>query len=221
MVDLSNWKGVPGPERSPLEGSYVRLEPLDPAKHVVELYEAASAPGADERFRYLYELPPTDQADLTRWTEKVSASSDPLVFAVIDKMTGRTEGRQSFMRIDAANGVIEIGGIMWGPAIARTRVATEALFLFADYAFSRGYRRFEWKCNDLNVPSKRAAERFGFRHEGVFRQHLVVKGQNRDTAWFSIIDSEWPILRAGYERWLSPDNFDSDGGQLSKLTFDR
>lgn len=221
MADLSNWKGVATPERSPLDGSYVRLEPLDPAKHAAELYAAASAPGADERFRYLYELPPVDQADLTQWAEKVSASRDPLVFAVIDKKTGRTEGRQSFMRIDAANGVIEIGGIMWGPAIARSRVATEALFLFADYAFSLGYRRFEWKCNDLNVPSKRAAERFGFRHEGVFRQHLVVKGLNRDTAWFSIIDSEWPVLRAGYERWLSPENFDADGGQLSKLTFDR
>ncbi|WP_366655507.1 GNAT family protein [Fodinicurvata sp. EGI_FJ10296] len=221
MADLRNWRGVPGPERKALEGVYVRLEPLDPAKHSAHLYEAAAAPGADERFRYLYETPPSDLDDLRGWVEKVSAGSDPLVFAVIDKNTGRAEGRQSFMRIDTANGVIEIGGIMWGPAIARTRVATEALFLFADYAFGLGYRRFEWKCNNLNVPSKRAAERFGFQFEGVFRQHLVVKGLNRDTAWFSIIDSEWPQLRAGYEGWLGADNFDATGGQLSKLKFDR
>lgn len=221
LADLSNWKGVPGPERKTLDGVYVRLEPLDPAKHSAQLYEAAVARGADERFRYLSETPPSDLDDLRGWAEKVSASSDPLVFAVIDKNTGRVEGRQSFMRIDTANGVIEIGGIMWGPAIARTRVATEALFLFADYAFGLGYRRFEWKCNNLNAPSKRAAERFGFRFEGVFRQHLVVKGLNRDTAWFSVIDSEWPQLRPGYECWLEEDNFDATGGQLSKLTFDR
>jgi RimJ/RimL family protein N-acetyltransferase len=221
LVDLSNWKGVPKPERNALDGLYVRLEPLDPEKHATELYEAASAPGADERFRYLYEMPPSDLDDLKHWTEKASATTDPLMFAVIDKKTGRAEGRQSFMRIDTGNGVIEIGNIMWGPAIARTRVATEALFLFADYAFGLGYRRFEWKCNDLNLPSKRAAERFGFRFEGVFRQHLVVKGLNRDTAWFSILDSEWPQLRPAYERWLSADNFDAAGNQLSKLAFDR
>ena len=110
---------------------------------------------------------------------------------------------------------------MWGPAITRTRIATEALFLFADYAFGLGYRRFEWKCDNANLPSKRAAERFGFSFEGIFRQHMVVKGLNRDTAWFSIIDSDWPRLRAGYERWLKADNFDSSGQQLDKLAFDQ
>ena len=221
LADLRNWKGVPEPERNVLEGAFVRLEPLDPAKHSVELYEAASAPGAERRFRYLFEMPPADLDDLRSWAEKVSTLNDPLVFAVIDKKTGRAEGRQSFMRIDSANGVIEIGGILWGPAIARTRVATEALFLFADYAFSLGYRRLEWKCDDLNLPSKRAAERFGFQFEGVFRQHLVVKGLNRDTAWFSILDNEWPLLRRGYERWLSVDNVDAAGSQLSNLIFKR
>lgn len=124
------------------------------------------------------------------------------------------------MRIDAMHGVIEIGNILWGPAIARTRMATEALYLFASYAFDTlGYRRFEWKCNNLNAPSKRAAERFGFTFEGVFRQHMVTKGGNRNTAWFSIIDSEWPALKAGYERWLQPENFDADGRQKTKLSF--
>ncbi len=122
------------------------------------------------------------------------------------------------MRITPEHGVIEIGGIYWGPAIARTRIATEALFLHARYVFDDlGYRRFEWKCNDLNAPSKAAALRFGFTFEGVFRQHMIVKGANRDTAWFSMLDSEWPAIRARFERWLNPANFDADGSQLSPL----
>jgi RimJ/RimL family protein N-acetyltransferase len=124
------------------------------------------------------------------------------------------------MRIDPAHGVIEIGHILWGPAIARTRVATEALYLAASYVFDElGYRRFEWKCDNNNEPSKQAARRFGFTFEGVFRQHMVIKGRNRDTAWFSIIDADWPRLRAGFEVWLAPDNFDGAGRQLSKLRF--
>ncbi len=216
-MDLRNWKGVSRPERTVLDGQYVRLEPLDAERHAPTLFEAAIAPGADDRFRYLAEGPPSDFEELHRWAVKAAASSDPLFFAVIDKRTGRAEGRQSFMRIDAGNGVIEIGNIMWGPAIARARAATEALFLFANYAFGLGYRRFEWKCNDLNLPSKRAAERFGFKFEGLFRQHMVVKGLNRDTAWFSIIDADWPQLRMGYEYWLRPENFTSLGEQRAKL----
>ena len=160
-------------------------------------------------------LTPTPSAP--GWRSAVG-TDDPLFFAVIDKATGRAEGRQALMRIDPVHGVIEIGHILWGPAIARTRVATEALYLSAEYAFETlGYRRFEWKCNDLNLPSRRAALRFGFTFEGIFRQHMVVKGQNRDTAWFSIIDAEWPTLRASYQRWLAPDNFDAHGRQLRKL----
>ena len=122
------------------------------------------------------------------------------------------------MRIDTTHGVIEIGSILWGPAIARTRIATEALYLFASYVFDTlGYRRFEWKCNDLNEPSKRAALRFGFTFEGAFRQHMVVKGANRDTAWFSILDSEWPRLVDAYLAWLAPENFDGEGQQRRKL----
>lgn len=157
---------------------------------------------------------------MRRWVDKAAAGDDPLFFAVIDPATGRAEGRQALMRIEPAHGVIEIGNILWGPAIARTRIATEALFLIASHVFDDlGYRRLEWKCDNNNEPSKRAATRFGFAFEGLFRQHMVVKGLSRDTAWFAIIDKNWPRLRAGYEAWLSPDNFDPAGQQLSKLSF--
>lgn len=219
-MELSHWKGVERPQRTVLEGRYVRLEPLSIERHGHDLFASAQAPGADDRFRYLFEETPADYAAFLPWLEKAAASEDPMFFAVVDRKTGRAEGRQALMRIDAVHGVIEIGNILWGPAIARTRMATEALYLFASYAFDTlGYRRFEWKCNNLNAPSKRAAERFGFTFEGVFRQHMVTKGRNRDTAWFSIIDSEWPALKTGYERWLQPENFDADGRQKSKLSF--
>ncbi len=214
-MELSEWKDVARPRSVALDGRYARLEPLDQ-----DLWSAAQEPGAAERFRYLFEEPPTDCAVFTAWLEKVSALADPLFFAVIDKRTGRAGGRQALMRIEPAHGVIEIGNILWGPAIARTRVATEALYLFASHVFETlGYRRFEWKCNDLNEPSKRAALRFGFRFEGVFRQHMVVKGHNRDTAWFAMLDADWPRLKAGYEAWLQPDNFDEAGQQNRGLTF--
>lgn len=140
-----------------------------------------------------------------------------MFFAVVDRDTGRAEGRQALMRIDTDNGVIEIGNVMWGPRLSRTRGATEAFFLFADHVFDLGYRRFEWKCNDDNEPSKQAARRFGFSHEGVFRQHLIVKGRNRDTAWFSILDTEWPALRQRFVEWLDPTNFDESGQQRTVL----
>lgn len=219
MTDLSQWQGVPRPQRVTLDGLYARLEPLDPTRHGDDLYAAAMAPGAADRFRYLFETVPSNRADFDAWLVKVAASDDPLFFAVIDKATGKAEGRQALMRIDPTHGVIEIGSIHWGPAIARSRVATEALFLFARYAFETlGYRRFEWKCHNGNEPSKRAAERFGFTFEGIFRQHMVAKGANRDTAWFSIIDSEWPRLAAAYGRWLDPANFDGTGQQRQRLT---
>ncbi|MBB5577749.1 MULTISPECIES: GNAT family N-acetyltransferase [Rhizobium] len=219
-MNLENWNGVPRPERITLEGCYVRLEPLDAARHGADLYASAQAPGADDRFRYLFESAPADLAAFTPWLEKAAAGTDPLFFATIDKRTGKAEGRQALMRIDPVHGVIEIGSILWGPAIARSRITTETLYLFASYVFDTlGYRRFEWKCNNLNEPSKRAAERFGFTFEGIFRQHMVAKGLNRDTAWFAMIDADWPRLKAGYERWLSPENFDEAGQQKSKLAF--
>ncbi len=220
-MDLTNWKGAPRPERITLEGRYARIEPLDAARHGQDLYASAQAPGADDRFRYLFEDAPANYAAFSPWLEKAASSTDPLFFATIDKRTGRAEGRQALMRIDSAHGVIEIGSIHWGPAIARSRVTTEALYLLASYVFDTlGYRRFEWKCHNLNEPSKRAAERFGFVFEGIFRQHMVAKGKNRDTAWFAIIDSDWPRLKAGYERWLARENFDEAGHQKTKLTFE-
>ncbi|MEQ3644828.1 MAG: GNAT family protein [Paracoccus sp. (in: a-proteobacteria)] len=189
-VDLTRWSPPPAPARVPIIGRYVRLEPLQ-AGHAGTLYAAASADGADDRFRWLFEHPPQDRDTFAVWVEHVSTSADPMFFAVVDAATGRAEGRQALMRIDRTHGVIEIGSIMWGPALQRSRMATEALFLFADHVFALGYRRFERKCNDLNAPSKRAALRFGFRPEGVFRQHMVVKGTNRDTAWFAMTDQDW------------------------------
>lgn len=205
------------PDRRVLEGRYVRLEPIG-LQHTADLFAASSVGDADQRFAYLFEYPPGTLADMERWVAAQLGKDDPVVYAVVDRATGRAGGRQQFMRIAPEHGVIEIGGIYWGPDIARTRLATEALYLAARHAFDDlGYRRFEWKCNDLNLPSKRAAERFGFTFEGVFRQHMIIKGANRDTAWFSMLDREWPDRRAGFEAWLDPDNFDAEGHQREAL----
>lgn len=216
--NLANWIARPRPPRVVLDGRYARLEPLNAARHGDDLFEAATVADADGRFRYLGEYPPESRAAFQPWLEKAEASEDPLYYAVIDKATGKAAGRQTFLRIDPANGVIEIGHIHWGPLMARKPAATEAHFLFMKHAFDDlGYRRWEWKCNNANEPSKRAADRFGFTHEGVFRQHMIIKGQNRDTAWYSIIDTEWPALKVAYEGWLDPSNFDTDGNQKRRL----
>lgn len=218
--DLSTWSGVEAPRRETLTGTWVDLVPLDPVVHAHDLWEASTGVGvqnADERFRWLPETAPVDRALFDAWLAANAGLDDPLFVAVVDRATGRAEGRQCLMRIDAANGVAEIGNILWGPGLSRKRGATEAFFLAADWVFSHGYRRFEWKCDNDNAPSKAAAARFGFAFEGTFRQHRVVKGINRDTAWFSIIDSEWPRLRAEYVRWLDASNFDAKGQQLSRL----
>lgn len=218
MEDLSNWTPRSRPDRAPMEGRYVRLEPLDAAHHGDGLYAAAFTDDREDRFRWLYDAVPSSREGFQPWLEMAQSSTDPFYFTVIDKATGTIAGRQSFMRIDQANGAIEIGNILWNPPVARTPAATEALFLFARHAFDDlGYRRFEWKCNADNAPSRRAALRFGFSFEGVFRQHLIVKGKNRDTAWFSIIDKEWPALRDAFEEWLDAANFDKDGRQKKSL----
>lgn len=204
------------PERIVLDGRYVRLESLA-AQHAEDLFAVSTMPGGAERYRWLFSEAPTSVAALESWIDTVNAGADRYV-AIIDLASGRAVGQQAWMRISPQHASIEIGGVYWGLPMARTPLATEALFLFARHAFDDlGYRRFEWKCNNRNDPSKVAALRFGFKPEGVFRQDIIVKGESRDTAWFSIIDSEWPALRAEYERWLHPDNFGADGVQLSKL----
>lgn len=217
MGDLVIWtaKGVLGPVV--LHGRSVRLEPLAQG-HADDLFAAAQVPDADARFCWLPEVPPADLFSMAAWVEQKAQSVDPLFFAVVDLATGRALGRQALMRNDAANGVIEIGNIYWGPGMARSRAATEALFLFMQHCFDGlGYRRFEWKCNNDNAPSKVAAARFGFAFEGVFRQHMIVKGLNRDTAWYAIIDKDWPRLQAGYQVWLDVTNFDAAGQQKRRL----
>lgn len=205
------------PQRVALEGRYCRLEPLA-AAHVPALYAATAGEGEADRYRWLFEAPPANEAALADWVAHAATLEDPLHFAVIDLATGRAAGRQALMRMVPAHGNIEIGSVLWGRGIAKTRLATEALYLSARHAFETlGNRRFEWKTNNFNEPSKRAAHRFGFTAEGVFRQHMIIKGQNRDTAWFSMLDTEWPSRKAGLEAWLSPDNFDAEGRQRQKL----
>jgi RimJ/RimL family protein N-acetyltransferase len=217
VTDLSGWRPPARPGRVTLRGRFCRVEPLDPARHGDQLFAASMAPGVEDRFRYL-SVPPQDRAGFEGWLAGASTSADPMFSAVIDLTSGRCEGRQSLMRITPEHGVIEVGHILWGPAVARTRVATEALFLFARYVFDElGYRRFEWKCDARNEPSMRAARRFGFTYEGTFRQHMVVKGHNRDTAWFAMVDAEWPRLRRAFERWLDAANFDRYGRQRARL----
>ncbi len=206
------------PERVALGGHYCRLEPLDPVRHGDDLFRASVPPDAAKRFRYLFDPVITVRADFQAWMLKAAASNDPIMWAVIDKRTGRCEGRQTLMRITPDHQTIEIGNIYWGPVISQTPVTTEANFLFAKYVFDDlGYRRFEWKCDALNAPSRRAAGRFGFTYEGHFRRAVINKGRTRDTTWFAMVDDDWPALKAAYERWLDPANFDAQGKQQSSL----
>lgn len=209
------------PERVTLQGQYCRLEPLQPA-HTPALYAATSGEGAEERYRYVFSHAPADEAELATWVADAAISEEFLYSAVIDQKTGLCGGRQSLMRIRPEHRSIEIGAVMWGRGVARTRIATEAVYLTARYVFEDlGYRRFEWKCNNLNAPSKRAAIRFGFSFEGISRQDSIVKGKNRDTAWFSMLDSEWPELKSIYETWLAPKNFDANGAAKTSLATTR
>lgn len=215
----------PKPARPPqpvtLEGRYCRVEPLTVA-HSADHFAAISGPEADARHRWLFGYPPSDVAELKSWIIEATASKEHMYFAVINKATGRCGGRHALMRLRPEHGSIEIGGVLWGEGIARTRLATEALYLTARHLFEDlGYRRFEWKCNNQNAPSKRAATRFGFTFEGVFRQDMIVKGENRDTAWFAMLDGDWPALRQKYEAWLLPENFDDDGRQKTPLAIGR
>ncbi|MFV0296055.1 MAG: GNAT family N-acetyltransferase [Hyphomicrobiaceae bacterium] len=207
------------PEPVVLDGRFCRLEPIDAARHGDDLFKASTPPDAANRFRYLFDPVVRTRADMDAWLAQAMTSRDPLVFAVIDKRTGRCEGRQTLMRITPAHQSIEIGNIYWGPAISQSPVTTEANFLFAKHVFDDlGYRRYEWKCDALNAPSRKAAERFGFTYEGLFRRAVINKERTRDTTWFAMIDEEWPALRAAYETWLAADNFDAQGRQKTRLS---
>ena len=215
-----------GPERAPLAGVEVWLEPVEASAHAASLYRLSHAQPEDfALWTYLAYGPFADAAAFERWLAERARSRDPLFFAIVDAASGGAAGMASYLNIVPANGSIEIGHIWFAPPLQKTRGATEAIYLLARHAFDElGYRRLEWKCDALNAPSIRAARRFGFTYEGTFRQHMVVKGRNRDTAWFALLDRDWPAQRAAFERWLTPDNFDQEGRQrvaLSSLTVAR
>lgn len=211
--------GRPGapPTRIALSGRYAALAPLE-NRHAAGLYGALHGAERDALWAYMGDGPYGDAEGFSAAIAAKAASLDPLFYAVLDK-GARAVGYLSLMRIDAANRVIEIGNIMFAPVLQRTPAATEAVFLVARYVFETlGYRRLEWKCNALNAPSRRAALRFGFGFEGIFAQHMIVKGRSRDTAWYAMLDRDWPARKAAFERWLAPGNFDPDGRQREALS---
>ena len=207
------------PERTTIRGRLVTLAPLDPLAHGDALYAAAGGDGADQLWMYLFEGPFSDRADFDLHLRRMAASEDPLFLVILDAASGDAVGYAAYMRIEPAHRVIEVGSILYTPRLQQTALATEAMYLMARHVFEDlGYRRYEWKCNALNAPSRRAALRFGFTFEGIFRQHMIVKGRNRDTAWFSMLDSEWPARKANFELWLDPSNFGPDGQQKTALS---
>jgi RimJ/RimL family protein N-acetyltransferase len=215
---LPDWTARPAPPRTPLGGRFCRLEPLEAKRHAAALHEAHSFDAEGRNWTYLPYGPFESAAAYSRWVESAESQEDPQFFAIVLEASGRPVGVASFLRIVPEMGVIEVGHLSFSPALQRTPAATEAMFLMMRRVFRElGYRRYEWKCDALNAPSRRAAERLGFRYEGTFRQMHVVKGRNRDTAWFSILDSEWPGLEPAFERWLAPGNFDDAGAQRRSL----
>jgi len=211
-----DWKPVPPPIPVALCGRTVALEPLNAERHAADLWRAVS--GHDELWTWLFDGPYASEADLCRAIEQKQNAAGFVFLTIVPTATGRAEGWASYMRADPANGVVEVGNILLAPSLQRTTAATEAMFLMAGHIFEHlGYRRYEWKCNTENLPSRRAAERLGFTFEGIFRQHLVVKGLNRDTAWFSMLDREWPARKRAFEAWLAPANFDQEGRQRQTL----
>jgi RimJ/RimL family protein N-acetyltransferase len=201
-----------------IDGKYVVLERLNPAKHGDALWQGLGGESAASLWQYMSDGPFLDRAAFDAHMQAKAISQDPLFFAIVDRQTDLAVGRATFMRIDPPNRVIEVGGIIYSHALQRTRGATEAMYLMARHVFEElGYRRYEWKCNTLNEPSRRAALRLGFSFEGIFWQHMIIKERNRDTAWFSMLDSEWPARKREFERWLVENNFDSAGNQKTQL----
>lgn len=207
------------PARSVLTGRLVDLVPIDDSAHGDSLFELTCGPQNASLWTYLLKEPPATREEFGAYLERLSAAQDSVCFAIVDKRSGRAIGWTSYVRIEPSHRVIEVGNVVFSGALRRTAGATEAIYLVARTAFEAlGYRRLEWKCNSLNAASRRAALRFGFTFEGVFRQHMVVKGRNRDTAWFSMLDTEWPARKRAFEAWLLPSNFDAEGRQMTSLS---
>ena len=215
MNPVLDWTPPPFPPAKVLAGRYCRLEPIDPARHLDEIWTAMA--GHDALWEWMPAHPPEDKAAYGELLATMVAKPGIVPFAVIDKADGKAKGHLWMMEIRPEHGVFEVGWITYSLSMQRTRMATEAVYLVGDYGFSLGYRRYEWKCNNRNEPSKRAAQRFGFQYEGLFRQHQVVKDENRDTAWFSILDGEWPKVGQAFRNWLAPENFDVQGQQTASL----
>lgn len=213
---VPNWSPPPLPTGEAMTGQYAQLEKLEADRHAALLYKAFD--GHDAVWDYMPDGPFASAAQFHRWMRGATQRDDILFYAIRDKATGTYGGFASYLRMQPAAGSIEVGYIAMAPQLQRTRAATDAMYLMMKWAFEAGYRRYEWKCDALNRPSRRAAQRLGFTYEGVFRQATVVKGRNRDTAWFAVIDSEWPALDEAFRAWLSPSNFDAGGRQHERLS---
>ena len=217
---LPDWTARARPPRTPMEGRLCRIEPIDVERHSADLHAANLMDKEGRNWTYLAYGPYEQLADYRQWMHTTCLSDDPLFHAVVDLKTGRAVGVASYLRIDPTSGVIEVGHINYAPPLQRTAAATEAMFLMMRRVFDElGYRRYEWKCDALNAPSRAAALRLGFQFEGIFRQATIYKRRNRDTAWYAIIDRDWPALKERYERWLHPANFDAAGRQRQSLAF--
>ena len=215
---LPAWTPRSVPPRKILEGRYTRLEPLDPSKHSDDLVAAFKTTDPNS-WTYLFHGPFAKEAGLRQWLADSAVAAGNVCYAIIDLATGRAAGIASYMRIDPANGVIEVGSIHYSDKLKQTRASTEAMYLMMRHVFDDlGYRRYEWKCNSFNEPSRLTALRLGFQFEGIFRNHMIVKGHSRDTAWFAITDDDWSASKAAYEKWLAADNFDSAGKQRVSLS---
>ncbi len=215
---VPGWTSRPRPPRTAMIGRYCRVEPLQIDRHAADLHDANMDDAEGRNWTYLWDGPFRTEASYRDWLTRTATADDPLFHAIVEAAAGRAVGVGAYLRIDPAMGVIEIGHLNYSPRLQRTRAATEAIFLLLRRVFDElGYRRCEWKCDSLNAPSRRAARRYGFGFEGVFRQAMVYKGRNRDTAWYSLIDREWPAVRTAYEAWLAPANFDGDGRQRARL----
>ena len=215
---MPGWSARPLPPRTAMAGRLCTVEPLDPERHAAQLFAAYAEDSEGRMWTYLPWGPFASLGDYRQWAETACRIADPFFHAIIDKGSGQAIGVAAFLRMEPNVGVIEVGGIAYSPRLQRRPAGTEAMYLMMRRVFDElGYRRYEWKCNSLNAPSRGAALRLGFQYEGLFRQAMVTKGRNRDTTWFSVIDSEWPALRTAFERWLDPANFAAGGTQRHSL----